>query len=210
MTEEIAVLGAGIAGLFTALALAPTGRRIVLLERDAPPPAEGDPFDGWNRRGAPQLRHSHAFLARLRKLIADEHPALLAALRAAGARELRFADGLPAPIEAVYRPEPADEEMAIIVSRRTTLETVMRRHVEAARNVTIRSGAFVSGLISERDGAGALVAKGLRLENGEEIRADIVVDAGGRRSPMIDWLAAAGVTPTEEVEDCAILYYTRF
>jgi 2-polyprenyl-6-methoxyphenol hydroxylase-like FAD-dependent oxidoreductase len=209
MSERLVILGAGIAGLCTALALAPTGRRIVMLERDAPPP-EGDPFDGWNRRGATQLRHSHAFLARLRKLIADEHPALLAALREAGARELRFADALPGPIQPIYRPEPADEEMAIIVSRRTTLETVIRRHVEAAENVTIRSGAFVSGLMSERDAEGRLVAKGLRLADGEEIPADIVVDAGGRGSPMIDWLAAAGVTPPEEAEDCAILYYTRF
>src|ERR1019366_5684473 len=95
-SESVVVLGAGIAGLCVALALAPTGRRITLLERDAPPPEGGAEavFDHWQRRGASQLRHSHAFLARLRKLIAVEHPALLEALRSAGARELRFADGL--------------------------------------------------------------------------------------------------------------------
>ena len=205
------VLGAGIAGLCTALALAPTGRRITLLERDlAPPDGVEATFDHWSRRGASQLRHSHAFLARLRQLIATEHPALLEALEAAGARELRFADGLPEPIKKAYVAAPQDAEMSILVSRRSTLEFTIRRYVEAHANVAIRSGAFVTGLISERDAAGTLVARGLTLEGGETVLADLVIDAGGRASPMTDWLAEAGAKITEEGEDCAILYYTRF
>jgi 2-polyprenyl-6-methoxyphenol hydroxylase-like FAD-dependent oxidoreductase len=210
--ESVVVLGAGIAGLCVALALAPTGRRITLLERDAPPP-QGNAdavFDQWQRRGASQLRHSHAFLARLRSLFAAEHPALLAALREAGARELRFADGLPEPIKETYRARPEDEEMAIIVSRRTTMEMVIRRHVEAAANVTIRSGVFVSGLIAERDPSSVAIARGLTLQDGERCLADLVIDAGGRGSPMLDWLTEAGAAPPETAEDCAILYYTRF
>jgi len=211
-SESVVVLGAGIAGLCVALALAPTGRQITLLERDAPPPA-GDAeavFDSWQRRGASQLRHSHAFLARLRQLIATEHPSLLEALQAAGARELRFADGLPETIQARYTPDPGDAEMAIIVSRRTTMEMVIRRYVEASPNVTIRSGVFVQGLVSERDAEGALTARGFRLESGETVLADLVVDAGGRRSPAEDWLAEAGAVVPETGEDCKILYYTRF
>jgi 2-polyprenyl-6-methoxyphenol hydroxylase-like FAD-dependent oxidoreductase len=212
VSEKVLVLGAGIAGLCTALALAPTGRAIVLLERDAPPPEGGAEavFDHWQRRGASQLRHSHAFLARLRKLIATEHPALLEALRAAGARELRFADGLPAAIKARYVPLPEDEEMAIIVSRRTTLEMVMRDYVERSPNVTIRSNVFVSGLIAERDAAGALAARGFTLEGGERVLGDLVIDAGGRSSPVLDWLIEAGADIPEIAEGCAILYYTRF
>ncbi len=210
--ESVVVLGAGVAGLCTALALAPTGRSITLLERDAPPPDGGADavFEHWQRRGASQLRHSHAFLARLRKLIASEHPALLAALQEAGARDLRFADGLPDPLKAGYVPLPEDEEMAILVSRRTTLEMVIRRYVEQSPNVMIRSEVFVSGLLCERDAAGHLVARGYRLQDGEAVCGDLVVDAGGRSSPMIDWLTEAGGSVTETAEDCAILYYTRF
>ncbi len=211
MTESVVILGAGMAGLCTALALAPSGRAITLLERDAPPPGDVEAtFEDWARRGASQLRHSHAFLARLRQLIAHEHPALLAALESAGARELRFADGLPEPIRKTYAPDPRDDEMSILVSRRSTLEWIIRRHVESQANVAIRSGAFVTRLVSERDAAGALTAKGLALDTGETVLADLVIDAGGRMTPMTDWLEAAGAAFTEAGEDCAILYYTRF
>jgi 2-polyprenyl-6-methoxyphenol hydroxylase-like FAD-dependent oxidoreductase len=211
-SESVVVLGAGIAGLCVALALAPTGRRITLLERDAPPPADDAEavFDGWRRRGASQLRHSHAFLAKMRQVIAAEHPALLQALGAAGARDLRFADGLPETIKARYRPDPADAEMTIIVSRRTTMEMVIRRYVEASPNVAIRSEVFVQALVSERDVGGVLTARGFRVEGGETVLADLVIDAGGRRSPAEDWLADAGAVVPETGEDCKILYYTRF
>jgi flavin-dependent dehydrogenase len=86
----------------------------------------------------------------------------------------------------------------------------MREHVENAPNVTIRSGVFVSGLISDRDASGRLTARGFALHDGEAVPADMVVDAGGRGSPMLEWLTEAGAKVPETAEDCAILYYTRF
>ena len=213
MAQRVVVLGAGMAGLCVALALAPTGRTITVLDRDPPPP-EGGPeaaFDHWMRRGVGQLRQSHAFLARLRSLIGTEHPRLLEEIRALGSRELRFADGLPATIAASYVAEPDDEEMAIIVSRRTTLELAIRRYVERQPGVTIRPEVFVEGLLTQRDGGGNLVARGFRLAGGDDIEGDIVVDAAGHTSPIVDWLEAAGAaSQPEDVEDCSILYYTRF
>ncbi|HZL00807.1 MAG TPA: FAD-dependent oxidoreductase, partial [Caulobacteraceae bacterium] len=197
---------------FTALALAPSGREITLFERDPPPPPGGaeEAFDAWARRGVGHLRHSHAFLARLRTLIGAEHPDLLEALREAGAREPRFADGLPASLRDGYLAVPEDEELAVIVSRRTTLELVIRRHVEAQPNVTLHSGAFVRGLVTEPGADGAVRARGLRVDGEGEIAGDLVIDAGGRSSPVADWLAETGIDVPEEEESCAILYYTRF
>lgn len=212
MAEQVAVLGAGMAGLGIALALAPTGREITLFDRDPPAPEGGleRAFDDWTRRGASQFRHSHAFLARLRALIAGEHPRLLEALRAAGARELQFADGLSPQLLADYAPDPGDEELAIIVSRRSTFEAVMRAYVESFANVRIVSEQHVTGLVLETADDSALIARGLKLEGGKTCLADLVIDAAGRNSGVVDWLRAAGARVDEEAAPCSILYYTRF
>ena len=79
MAEKLLVLGAGIAGLFTALAFAPGTREILILERDPPLPDGGveAAFTEWRRRGVGQLRHSHGFLARMRNVIKARRPSIL-------------------------------------------------------------------------------------------------------------------------------------
>lgn len=49
-----------------------------MLERDGPPPPGGanEAFHDWKRTGVGHLRQSHAFLARLRNIIREEHPQL--------------------------------------------------------------------------------------------------------------------------------------
>ncbi len=211
MVEQVAILGAGIAGLSAAMALAGPDRDIVILEKDPALPAGGpeEAFETWARRGVGHLRHSHAFLARLRSLIRLEHPDLLEALRAAGARELTFAEGLPAPLRERYVAHPGDEELAVIVSRRTTLEMVIRRYVEGLPGVALRSGVFASGLLVDAAPEGRPRVGGFKTAEGA-VEAEVVIDAGGWRSPVADWLAEAGVEIAQQSEDCAILYYTRF
>jgi 2-polyprenyl-6-methoxyphenol hydroxylase-like FAD-dependent oxidoreductase len=212
MTERVLVIGAGMAGLWTALALAPTGRQVVLLERDPPPPGAGpdEAFESWTRRGVGHLRHSHAFLARLRILIRDEHPQLLTELLGAGCRDLGFEGGLTDIHRLNYTPDPVDRDLAVLTSRRTTLELVMRRYVERQPNVEVRSEAFVRELILA-PGAVPRVA-GLVVEDAggrHELAADLVVDAGGRTSSATEQLVEAGAAIGEETEDCGILYFTR-
>lgn len=214
MSERVLIIGAGMAGLFSALALAGEGRSVVILERDPPAPEGGADaaFESWNRRGVGHLRHSHAFLARLRAIVADNHPALLEALRAAGCREIGFADGLPEASRHRYRPLPGDADLTVLTSRRTTLELVIRRYVERLPGVTIESGANVTGLVGAVNEAGAFVARGLKIEDAggsREAPAEIVVDAAGRMSQGFEWLEEAGVAFDEEGEDAGILYYTR-
>jgi 2-polyprenyl-6-methoxyphenol hydroxylase-like FAD-dependent oxidoreductase len=209
MAEKVLVIGAGMGGLWTALAIGPTGREVVLLERDPPPP-EGGPdaaFDDWARRGVGHLRHSHAFLARLRLMIRDEHPQLLADLMAAGCRDLAFEGGLTDIHKRSYVPEPVDNDLAILTSRRTTLELIMRRYVERQPNVTIRSSVFVKAL-TVTPGPVPTVT-GVVTEDGETLLADVVVDAAGRMSGSVERLRESGATIPEESEDCGILYFTR-
>ncbi|MDB5425465.1 MAG: NADPH-dependent glutamate synthase beta chain [Phenylobacterium sp.] len=212
MAERVLVIGAGMAGLWTALALGPTGREIVLLERDPPPPA-GDAdtaFLEWNRRGVGHLRHSHAFLARLRLIIRDEHPELLAELLAAGCRDLPFEGGLTDVHLRNFEPAALDRDLVVLTSRRTTLEMIMRRYVERQPNVTIRSEAFVKRLLVTPGPIPTVT--GLVVEDAagtHELSGDLVVDAAGRTSQAFEQLAEAGVKVPEEAETCGILYFTR-
>jgi 2-polyprenyl-6-methoxyphenol hydroxylase-like FAD-dependent oxidoreductase len=201
-----------MAGLWTALALAPTGREVILLERDPPPP-EGGPdeaFEDWSRRGVGHLRHSHAFLARLRILIRDEHPELLSELLAAGCRDLGFEGGLTDIHKRHYTPDAVDRDLAVLTSRRTTLELVMRRYVERQAKVTIRSGAFVKELLIAPGATPTVTGVAIEDTDGHhELTGNIVIDAAGRTSGAVEQLREARATIPEETEDCGILYFTR-
>ncbi|MDZ4371381.1 MAG: FAD-dependent oxidoreductase, partial [Phenylobacterium sp.] len=152
MTERVLIIGAGIAGLCCALALGRSGREVVILERDAPPPPGGadEAFRDWKRNGVGHLRQSHAFLARLRNILRDDHPALLAELASNGVRDLSLEGMLSEQQRERYQPLPSDAELTILTSRRTTLELVIRRYVETLPNIAIRPGVFVRSLVTDR------------------------------------------------------------
>ena len=102
---RIAIAGAGVAGLASATALAAQGHTVHLFERDAAPERDtasqvggGERATRWARPGVPQMRHSHAFLARLRNGLRDRAPDVLESLLEAGAEELHFGALLPAEI----------------------------------------------------------------------------------------------------------------
>jgi len=214
MAETVLVIGAGIGGLCTALMLAPSGREIVLLERDGPL-GTSDPddlFRNWKRNGVAHLRQSHAFLARLRTILKDEHPTLLAELLANGVRELPFEAFLTEQQQSGYEPDAGDADLTIITSRRTTLEMTMRRYVEALPNVSLRCGFRVSRLLTEKAEDGVIEVTGVEgLEGSVQTRlsADLVVDASGKGGRSIAQLIEEGARIEEEFETAGILYFTR-
>jgi len=207
---RVIVVGAGVAGLGSALGLARAGHRVTLLERDATPmPANAAEAFEWDRRGAPQVRHSHAFLARLRNTLRDRYPDVLAALIDAGATEMRFGEN-PPPTMVGLEPEPSDEDLGMLACRRTTFEWVLRRIVTAEAGVVLQTGSAVVGLTADRSAARAHVT-GVRLADASTVAADLVVAAVGRRSAVPEWLSELGVAEVpDEVDDTGIVYLSRF
>ena len=208
---RIVVVGAGVAGLGTALSLGRAGHEVTVLERDSTPlPADPHAAFEWDRRGAPQVRHSHAFLARLRNLLRDRHPDVLDLLLEAGATELRFVDDLPVTIlDRAAR--PGDEDLVALACRRTTFEWVLRRAALASPGVRLLDGVVAEGLTATDDPSGLRRVTGVLLADGRAIDADLVVLAGGRRGNIPSWFAAIGARPVpEDDEDTGIVYWSRF
>ena len=79
MKQNISIVGAGMCGLCTALALAGKGNQVRIYERDLPPPEGGanEAFFQWNRKGAAQFRHPHAFLGLMCNILQDNYPDLV-------------------------------------------------------------------------------------------------------------------------------------
>jgi 2-polyprenyl-6-methoxyphenol hydroxylase-like FAD-dependent oxidoreductase len=212
MALRVVVVGGGVAGLGAALFLARAGHQVTVLERDATPfPA--DPvaaFESWERRGAPQVRHSHAFLARLRNLLRDRMPDVLAALLAVGAEELPVSNPLRDEIDD-RSPRPGDDDLTLLACRRLTFEWVLHRIALETPGLGFRDGVTARGIVLAPDGARVA---GLRVESAggaETLAADLFVDASGRRSKLPSWLEDAGLPrPEEEESACGIFYCSRF
>lgn len=117
MKQNIAVVGAGISGLCTGLALAAKGNTVTIYERDIEPPEGGadQAFFEWNRRGAAQFRHPHAFLGVMCNLLEKNYPDLIEQFWEAGARKMSFSDMLPPELLLQYEPEPTDEDMWMLM-----------------------------------------------------------------------------------------------
>lgn len=190
----VVVVGAGIGGLASALALGRAGRPVLLLERD---PLEEAVGNGADRRGVPQGRHTHGLLARLSEELRHRFPDVLDELRAAGAAELV----LPG-VSGDYR---------VVLARRATLEAALRRAVMAEPGVTLRCDSPVTGLVAAGDpGAAVPTVGGVRLADGTVLPAEAVVAAGGRRSDLAGWLEPLGVALHEERSDHGMVYLTRW
>ena len=207
--RHVVVVGAGVAGLGTALTMSRAGHRVTLIERD-PTPLPESPAAAfyWDRRGAPQVRHSHALLARLRNLLRDGYPDVLERLLQAGATEIRFCDN-PPPEMADRQPRDGDEDLVALACRRTTFEWTLRTIVVALHDVTLLHGTAVDALTATQQD-GRVRVNGVVTDGGQTIDADTVVAALGRRSAVPRWLRAHGVELASEEEDTGIVYLSRF
>ncbi len=198
-SQDVVVLGAGTAGLSTALALARAGHGVTILERDPVERTSAEASLQWPRRGITHFLQPHAFIPRGRKEMRERLPDVYRALLDAGAEELDLRKKLPA------EPIPEDEDLMYLAARRPLIEWGLRDAVFDQEGVDIRSGVRVTGLTHEN---GAVT--GVETPGGP-VRGALIVDALGRTSPGPGWLGRAGLPkPVEESSECNIIYYSRY
>jgi 2-polyprenyl-6-methoxyphenol hydroxylase-like FAD-dependent oxidoreductase len=209
---QIIVLGGGVCGLAAGTLLARDGHEVTLLESDpAPVPASPEKaWESWERGGVTQFRLAHYLHARGSHLIATELPDIHGALVAADAARVDHIRRLSAVLPHI-NPEPGDERLGTYTARRTTIEQIFGTVADAEPRLDVRRGVSVAELVTGPGVDGVPHVTGVRTDDGEELRADLVVDAMGRRSVLPRWLEQIGCARIqEEAEDSGFIYYSRF
>ncbi|MBV9005973.1 MAG: FAD-dependent monooxygenase [Solirubrobacterales bacterium] len=214
MTEtgsRIIAVGAGVCGLVAGMLLRRDGHEVTILERDPEPVPSSPPeaWEHWTRTGVTQFRQPHYLQPRGRIVLEEELPDVLAALEAAGG--LRFDPLCLMPPQITDRtPRDGDERFKTMTARRPVLERVLGGAADAEPGLEIRRGVSVRELLGYPRHGIPHVA-GVRTDAGEELHADLIVDAMGRRSQLPRWLEQAGTGPVhEEAEDSGFIYYSRY
>lgn len=204
-SDHAVVLGASLAGLAVAGALAKRFGQVTIVERDALPLA------GRHRTGVPQGRHAHLLLPAGLNGLAELFPGIVDDLQANGAHlipasEFRFCLG-------GGRLRLDDDSLTICGATRPAIEAVVRDRVRALPGVRLVERRDVAGVVTTPD---RTRVTGVRLRsrtdtNADEIvAADVVVDTMGRGSPSPRWLAALGyAVPDEERMRVGVHYSTR-
>ncbi|MDE0511895.1 MAG: FAD-dependent oxidoreductase [Gammaproteobacteria bacterium] len=212
--EHVVIIGGGIGGLMSALALNEHGIKSTVFERDPTPPEGIDPADSmeWHRRGVPQALHPHFFMGRLRLLIEERYPVLAESLREAGTGQSAFSDYIHPTLADRVKPMAGDAQLFSFNSRRTTFEMTVRKFVGSLDNVTINDSIKVLRLLAENIAADQLAVRGVEVDSAEgpvAFTADAVIDASGRTSKLTRQLGELGAVFDEELVDSGIFYFTR-
>ncbi|MBD0691045.1 NAD(P)/FAD-dependent oxidoreductase [Streptomyces sp. CBMA123] len=187
---RVAIIGGGISGLGTALLLGRRGHKVTLFEQETRQAGDdlNQDFFQWNRPRVPQADQPHSFLAPVRTVLRAEAPDVYADLLARGAYEYHDFDWFDE-----HPPHRGgDEELVTLRTRRIVLEAALAAGVRREPGIEVRRGRRVSALAVRRGDPPRVT--GVRV-GGETHRADLVIDAAGRRSPVPRWLVEAGCRP---------------
>jgi 2-polyprenyl-6-methoxyphenol hydroxylase-like FAD-dependent oxidoreductase len=208
---RIIVSGGGVCGLAGGMLLARDGHEVTVLERDAAPVPESldEAWGTWDRGGVRQFRLAHYLAPAGRAVLEEDLPDVFQGLVAAGAARLDMLALMPPNLaEAGLR--AGDERFVTYTARRPIFEQVLSKAALEEPRLEIRRGAAVKEL-TMRPVDGTPHVDGVRLDSGETLRGELVVDAMGRRSQLPRWLSDAGVGPLhEESEDSGFIYYGRY
>jgi 2-polyprenyl-6-methoxyphenol hydroxylase-like FAD-dependent oxidoreductase len=205
--DHAVVLGAGIAGLLAAQALSRHFERVTIVERDR----VAD--EAATRPGVPQGEHLHVLLPGGLRAIERLMPGFADDLVATGAVDVAAPSEVLWLSPAGWIPPHRSRHRLISASRRL-IESCTRGRVLARPGVELIDAKAVEALLPGWDGRRV---SGVRVrplngssDDGATLRADLVVDATGRRSRLPDWLDQLGFPrPAETSIDRSVSCATR-
>ena len=214
--DTAVVIGASVAGLLSACALARHYSSVVVIDKDATLPGAA-PSDAAPspRRGVPQSSQPHVMLTKGFQLMKSFLPTFSQDLLDAGALPVDWVTpdckvgtggGWMTPAE---QKGGAKGKLVSVSTSRYMLESTLRRAVaRTVPNITWLPGTCIKGLLHDR---GAV--RGVFLGDGTPLAADLTVHAAGRSAPAAAWLLDAGLVSAGvmqlEVVDAQLVYATR-
>jgi 2-polyprenyl-6-methoxyphenol hydroxylase-like FAD-dependent oxidoreductase len=192
--KQAVVIGAGMAGLTAAGALADHFDNIVVLERDSLP------SQPMYRAGTPQARHVHGLLFSGQRALNELFPGFEQDLVRAGAVPLRA--GLDVRVERPgYDPFPQrDLGWRGYAASRPAIERAVRHRVESRANIKLCQRCRVLEVLAASNGEAVTGVRYVNAdgEGSKTITADLVVDASGRGAPTLGLLRSIGRPLPEE------------
>jgi 2-polyprenyl-6-methoxyphenol hydroxylase-like FAD-dependent oxidoreductase len=186
--DHAVVVGAGMAGLFTARVLADAFAEVTIIDRDQLPDGPGA------RRGVPQDRHPHALLEAGRATAEDLFPGCEEDIISAGGVTTDFNRDVHFYSEETFLASGPNSLETISVTR-PLFEHIVRQHVSGVDNVRVRPGCHCVEVLLDKAGTAVDGVVIRRDDTRRELRADLVVDATGRASRIPDWLERHGYRP---------------
>src|SRR5262245_12489327 len=191
--RQVVVIGAGMAGLTAARAVADYFDRVLVLERDTLPVQPAD------RAGVPQGRHVHSLLAGGQRALGELFPGFSQDLDEIGAVPLRV--GLDVRMERPgYDPFPQrDLGFRSYAMSRSAVEFAVRQRLRGCTNVVLEQQCRAVELVSRPAGDRVTGVRSVTASGqGDILDADLVVDASGRGNLTLNLLQSLGWPRPEE------------
>ncbi|MFC4912023.1 NAD(P)/FAD-dependent oxidoreductase [Actinomadura gamaensis] len=204
--DHAIVIGAGVAGVLTARALARRFARVTVIDRDALP--EREPAF---RPGLPQSPQIHAFWKQGVDCAEQLLPGLTRELAVHGAHQLVVPRDFLWLSPAGWFPRVSGA--ADLTCSRVLLDWILRRMANLDERIEFLPESEVTGLVATPRGDGV---RGVRVRiagstEAQILTAGLVADASGRRSNAARWLAELGYpAPSVERYDAGFGYSSRY
>jgi len=187
------VLGASMAGLAAARALAGHFERVTVVERDALTAAIEA------RKGVPQGNHAHGLLPSGYRILDAWFPGMMADLIAIGAMPGDLTGDFLWYQYGCWKLRAQSGLDGIVVTR-PMLESKVRERVRALPNIELLDGHDIDEPIFDATSGRVTGARVTRRSSGDPkfIAADLVIDTTGRGSQSPVWLSKWGFGDIEE------------